>query len=49
MGLNIDLSHNKAVVNRYIVAEFARQCYGENQYYQVLLKDDPVIQAVLKR
>jgi hypothetical protein len=27
--LDIDLSKNKAIVKRYLAAEFARQLYGE--------------------
>lgn len=47
-GLELDLSKNKAIVNRYITAEFARQLFGENQYYQIVLKEDKMIKAVLK-
>lgn len=47
-GLDLDLSKNKEVVNRYITAEFARQLFGENQYYQIVLKEDKMIKAVLK-
>lgn len=47
-GLELSLTKNKSVVNRYISAEFARQLYGENQYYQIILKEDKMIKAVLK-
>jgi len=48
LGIEIDLNKNKAIVNRYIVAELARQLYGESQYYQIVLKEDLMIKAVLK-
>ena len=48
-GLELDLSKNKAIVNRYLTAEFARQLFGENQYYQILLKDDKMVNAVLNK
>ena len=44
----IDLSKSKSIVNRYLIAEFARQLFGENNYYQILLKEDKMIKAVLK-
>jgi carboxyl-terminal processing protease len=48
LGLELDLTKNKELVNRYITAELARQLYGENQYYQMVLKDDKMIKVVLK-
>jgi carboxyl-terminal processing protease len=48
VGAELDLNKNKAIVNRYITAEFARQLFGENQYYQIVLKEDKMIKAVLK-
>lgn len=47
-GFELDLSKNKTIVNRYITAEFARQLFGENQYYQIVLKEDKMIKALLK-
>jgi carboxyl-terminal processing protease len=47
-GLEINLDKNKAIVNRYIAAEFARQLFGESQYYQIVLKEDKMIKAILK-
>jgi carboxyl-terminal processing protease len=48
-GLELDLSQNKEIVNRYLSAEFARQLFGETQYYQILLKDDKMIKRVLEK
>ena len=48
VGVDVDLNKNKAIVNRFITAEFARQLFGENQYYQIVLKEDKMIKAVLK-
>ena len=47
-GLDLKLDKTKALVNRYITAEFARQLYGELYYYDVVLKDDVMIKSVLK-
>lgn len=48
-NLNIKLSKNKEIVKRYLKAEFARQLYGETYYYKVILVDDAMIKAVLKK
>jgi carboxyl-terminal processing protease len=48
-GLDLKLDKNKAIVNRYITAEFARQLYGEIYYYDVILKNDAMIKAVLNQ
>jgi len=48
-GLDIKLMNSsKSVVKRYILAEFARQLFGENVYYEIVLKEDAMIKAVLK-
>lgn len=46
-GLDLKLDKTKALVNRYIIAEFARQLYGELYYYDVILKDDAMIKMVV--
>jgi carboxyl-terminal processing protease len=47
--LEVNLSNYKALVKRYVNAEFARQLYGDNYYYEMLLKEDAMIKAVLKQ
>lgn len=47
-GLEINLSDYKVLVNRYLSAEFARQLFDEVYYYQMILKEDAMIKAVLK-
>jgi carboxyl-terminal processing protease len=47
-GLDIKLTSSKAVVKRYLMAEFARQLYGENYYYEIVLKEDAMIKEVLR-
>ena len=49
MGLDLNLEQNKAIVKRYLTAEFARQLFGENQYYLLLLKEDQMIKTVLSK
>lgn len=47
-GLVIQLKDNKALVKRHLLAEFARQLFTEQKYYEILLKEDAMIKAVLK-
>ncbi|HSN48289.1 MAG TPA: S41 family peptidase [Flavobacterium sp.] len=47
VGIKLDLS--KSVVKRYLSAEFARQLYTESKYFEIVLKDDAMIKAVLKK
>lgn len=47
-GLDVNLTSSKSIVKRYLMAEFARQLYGENNYYEIVLKEDAMIKAVLK-
>lgn len=46
-GLDLRLGKNKSLVKRYLAAEFARQLYGESKFYEIVLKDDTMIKAVL--
>jgi carboxyl-terminal processing protease len=46
-GLDIKLTSSKEIVKRYLTAEFARQLYGEKNYYEIVLKEDAMIKAVL--
>ena len=46
-GIEFNLSKSKPLVKRYLSAEFARQLYDEEKYYEIVLKQDPMIQAVL--
>jgi carboxyl-terminal processing protease len=46
-GIALNLSTSKPLVKRYLSAEFARQLYDEEKYYEIVLKQDPMIQAVL--
>ena len=47
-GLVIPLKKNTAWVKQTIIAEMARQLYGEERYYQLILPFDPMIQAALR-
>jgi carboxyl-terminal processing protease len=46
-GIRLDKS--KAVVKRYLNAEFARQLFGEKAYYDIVLKDDVMVKKVLSK
>ena len=48
-GLEVNLSKYKALVKRYVNAEFARQLYGDKYYYEMVLKEDAMIKIVLKQ
>jgi carboxyl-terminal processing protease len=47
-GIEMKLDSNKTLVKRYLAAEFARQLFNESKFYDILLKDDTMIDAVLK-
>lgn len=47
-GLEMSLANNKPLVKKFLTAEFARQLFGEDQYYQIILKDDAMLKAILK-
>lgn len=46
-GLDIKLGKNKALVKRYLAAEFAQQLFDDEKYYEIVLSEDPMIKAVL--
>lgn len=48
-GLSIPLDTNKALVKRFLTAEFARQLYDDEKYYQIILKEDAMVKAVLNQ
>lgn len=47
-GLDLNFGKSKSVVKRYLTAEFARQLFGESNYYQIVLAEDAMIKAVMK-
>ncbi|MFV8376367.1 S41 family peptidase [Flavobacterium sp. LB1P62] len=47
-GLDLKFGKSKLLVKRYVAGEFARQLYGEKYYYEIVLKEDAMIKAVLK-
>jgi carboxyl-terminal processing protease len=47
-GINLNLEGNKALVKRYVAAEFARQLFNESKFYEIVLKEDAMIEKVLK-
>lgn len=48
-GLVFNLDTQKAVVKRFIAAEFSRQLFDENNYYQLVLKEDPMVKKVMEK
>lgn len=46
-GADLKLGKNKTLVKRYLAAEFARQLFGEEQSYEILLKEDLMVKEVL--
>ena len=48
-GVQLNLSKNKLLVKRYITAEFAKQLYGKQKYYEIILKEDSMVLAVLNQ
>jgi len=47
-GIKMSLDKNKSLVKRFLAAEFARQLFDENKFYEIVLKDDTMIETVLK-
>lgn len=47
-GLTVSVRKSSDLVNRYLAAEFARQLLGEIQYYEIVLKEDKMLKAILK-
>ena len=48
-GLDLNFGKSKALVKRYLAAEFARQLYGESYYYEIALKEDAMVKKVLNQ
>jgi carboxyl-terminal processing protease len=46
-GLNLNFGKSKPIVKQYLMAEFARQIFGESYYYEIILKEDAMIKTVL--
>ena len=46
-GFGMNLKKNKEFVKSFIAAEFARQLFSENRYYEIIIKNDAMIKAVL--
>lgn len=47
-GLELKLDQNRALVKRYLSAEFARQLFGEEKYFDIVLPGDAMIKTVLE-
>lgn len=47
-GMEMKLDTNKSLVKRYLAAEFARQLYSENKFYEILLKEDAMIKKIFQ-
>ena len=48
-GLVFKLEPHKDKVKRYLAAEFARQLLSEKPYYEMILKEDNMVKAVLEK
>jgi carboxyl-terminal processing protease len=46
-GLDLKLEKDKNLVKRYLSAEFARQLFGEEFYYSIVLKEDAMIKKAV--
>ena len=47
-GLELNLKPSKNTIKTKINAEFAKQLYGDEKYFEILIKQDPMIQRILK-
>jgi len=48
-GLYLGLDKNKSLTKRFLAAEFARQLYSEGKYYEIILQDDSMVNAIIKK
>jgi len=48
-GFELKLERQKAIVKHFIAAEFVRQLLSEKQYYDMILKHDNMVKAVLSK
>lgn len=48
-GLGLNLVQQKGKVIHYMLAEFVQQLFTDQAYYQLLLKEDKMVNKVLKR
>lgn len=48
-GVQINVAKNKPMVKRYLTAEFARQLFGDDKYFEITLREDPMVKEVLKQ
>ncbi len=48
-GLLLNLDNNMALVKRFLSAEFARQLFNEDKYYEIVLKEDVMINTIIKK
>jgi carboxyl-terminal processing protease len=46
-GLDLKLEKDKNLVKRYLTAEFARQLFGEEFYFSIVLKEDAMIKKAV--
>ena len=46
-GAIIQLEPYKEIAKKYLIAEFARQLFEEQDYFTVILKEDPMIKVVM--
>ena len=45
-GMEMKLENKKSLVKRYLAAEFARQLYSENKFYEIVLKEDAMVKKI---
>jgi carboxyl-terminal processing protease len=48
-GVSLNLDSHKPTVKIYLMGEFARQLFDEEKYFAIRLKNDLMIQEVLKK
>lgn len=48
-GVQMNVTKNKQMVKRYLTAEFARQLFGDEKYFEITLREDPMVKEVLKQ
>ncbi len=47
-GMNLDLSKSKGLIKNNLNAEFARQLFNEDKFYEIILKNDVMIKKIIE-
>ena len=47
-GMNLNLTKSKDLIKNNLNAEFARQLFNEDKFYEIILKNDVMIKKIIE-